>query len=168
MTRPAWPFAVAVIVVLTGALASCGGTDTDSGTPAAATTAQTPTATVTPAAIVRTPAATPAVPPTPTRTPVPGCAQGPSAPPATYYGFGLDTGDVVAAVNTRSGCEVVCEESEVDGDGFWIVRIAGDNVCGVREGDVIVFTINGEPTEKSEIWLAGGVAGDVANGISLR
>ena len=75
---------------------------------------------------------------------------------------------MVAAVNTRSGCDVVCEESEVDGDGFWIVRIAGDNVCGVREGDVIVFAVNGEPTTKSEIWLAGGVPGDVANGISLR
>ena len=49
-----------------------------------------------------------------------------------------------------------------------MVRIAGDNVCGVREGDEIVFTIDGEPTTHTEQWLADGVPADVANGISLE
>ncbi len=160
MSTRSWlpvPALLAAFAALALALAACGGgseSDRDSGD-----------ATVTGPG----PAATSVATPPPTRTPIAGCPPGPSVPPATYYGFGLDQGDVVRTFNTRAGCEnVVCEQSEVDGEGFWVVRIAGDNVCGVREGDEIVFTVNGELTTHTEHWLALGVPADIANGISLE
>lgn len=108
-------------------------------------------------------------PPLVIRTPVPGCAQDATAPPAIYYGFGLAEGEVVMVFNTRPGCEqVVCEETEVDGDDFWVLRVAGDNVCGPREGDAMVFTIDGEPAGVSETGSAGLAPADVQSGISLR
>lgn len=115
----------------------------------------------------QTPAVTPE--PTPVRTPVAGCSQGPAAPPAIYYGFGLDPGEVVAAFNTRTGCEeIVCEQAEVNGDGFWVMRIAGDNVCGPQPGDTVIFAIGGEAVDHTESWISGGVPADVARGIVLR
>jgi hypothetical protein len=98
-----------------------------------------------------------------------GSAQGPTAPPAIYYGFGLDEGDLVATFNTRAGCEqVLCEQALVNGDGFGVLRIAGDAVCGVEDGDTIVFAVNGEPVDHTESWASGGVPADVARGIALR
>ena len=173
--------AFAAALLLAAALAGCGGgSDSPTGaadagdanaTDAAAPAASTPAArTPRPAAQPQTatPAPPPSASPTPTRTPVPGCPQGPAAPPATYYGFGLDPGDVVASLNTRTGCEVLCEQAVVDSDGLWVLRIAGDNVCGVREGDVIEFTVNGQPTAPTETWAPGGVPTDAAQGITLR
>ena len=44
--------------------------------------------------------------------------------------------------STRRGCEdIVCERSTVDDGGFWIVRIAGDTICGVRNGDTITLDV---------------------------
>jgi hypothetical protein len=121
---------------------------------AAATGTATATATAT-----ATPVPASTAPPLVIRTPVPGCAQDATAPPAIYYGFGLAEGEVVMVFNTRPGCEqVVCEETEVD----------GDNVCGPREGDAMVFTIDGEPAGVSETWSAGLAPTDVQRGISLR
>ncbi|HJM88494.1 MAG TPA: hypothetical protein QF624_02565 [Dehalococcoidia bacterium] len=107
---------------------------------------------------------------TATRTAVPGCSPGPSAPPAIYYGFELAEGAVVTTFNsTRPGCEdIVCERSTVDDGGFWIVRIAGDSICGVRNGDTIIFKIGEEFSAHEETWVAGGVPADVAQGIALR
>ena len=173
MSTRAWPPVLAVLAVLALALAACGGgseSDRDSGDatvtgPGRAATSATTSAPTGAADAPSTPTATPA----PTRAPIAGCPPGPSAPPATYYGFGLDQGAVVKTLNTRAGCEnIVCEQSEVDGEGFWVVRIAGDNVCGVREGDEIVFTVDDELTTHTEHWLAGGVPADVARGISLQ
>lgn len=125
------------------------------GSPSAAATQ-----TVTPPTVVA---------PAATRTAVPGCARGATAPPAIYYGFGLVEGELVVAFNTRPGCEgIVCEFSEVDGDGFWVLRVAGDNVCGVREGDRVIFTIDGQPSGQSAAWSAGDAPTDVQRGISLR
>ncbi len=167
MSTRTWPPVLAALAALALTLAACGGgseSDRDSGD--ATVTGTGPAATSVATAATASPAPT-ATPP-PTRTPIAGCPPGPSAPPATYYGFGLDEGDVVKTFNTREGCEnIVCEQSEVDGEGFWIVRIAGDNVCGVREGDEIVFTVDDDLTTHTEHWLAGGVPADVANGIAL-
>ena len=162
--------AVAAVLLIATALASCGGdSDADSATNAAATdVAATPTVPPQTASPTPAPAASPAATPAPTRTAVAGCPQGPSAPPATYYGFGLDPGDVVTSLNTRPGCEVVCEQAVVDSDALWVLRIAGDNVCGVREGDVIEFTVNGEPVTPTETWAPGGAPADAAQGITLR
>ena len=183
MSTRAWPPVFAALAALALALAVCGGgseADRDAGdaTSAGAGPAPTSVATAAPAGATAAPStptgataapSTPTATPPPTRAPIAGCPAGPSAPPATYYGFGLDEGVVVRTFNTRAGCEnIVCEQSEVDVDGFWVVRIAGDNVCGVREGDEIVFTVNEEPTTHTERWLAGGVPADVANGISLE
>ncbi len=173
MSTRAWLPVLAALAALALALAACGGdseSNRDSGDATATGPDPAATSVASPAPSGATAApSTPTATPPPTRTPIAGCPPGPSAPPASYYGFGLDQGDVVKTFNTRAGCEnVVCEQSEVDGDGFWVVRIAGDNVCGVREGDEIVFTVNDEPTTHTEHWLAGGVPADVANGISLE
>ncbi len=173
MSTRTWAPVLAALAALALALAACGGeseADRDSGDATSAGTGSAPTsvATLAPAGTTAAPS-TPTATPSPTRAPIAGCPAGPSAPPATYYGFGLDQSVVVRTFNTRAGCEnIVCEQSEVDGDGFWVVRIAGDNVCGVREGDEIVFTVDDEPTTHTEQWLAGGVPADVANGILLE
>lgn len=132
--------------------------------PSADSPAAVPTRTAT-----LTPATATLVAPVITRTPVPGCARGATAPPAIYYGYGLAEGEVVAAFNTRPGCEqIVCEQTEVDGDGLWVLRVAGDNVCGVRDGDRVIFTIDGEPSGVSAVWSAGDAPADAQRGITLR
>jgi hypothetical protein len=71
--------------------------------------------------------------------------------------------------STRRGCEdIVCERSTVDDGGFWIVRIAGDTICGVRNGDTIIFKIGEEFSAHQETWVTGGVPTDVTQGIALR
>jgi hypothetical protein len=73
------------------------------------------------------------------------------------------------AFNTRPGCEqIICEQTEVGGDGFWVLRVAGDNVCGVQEGDGVIFTIDGEVSAVTTTWSAGRVPEDVQRGMSLR
>jgi len=125
-----------------------------------------PTATPT---VTATATAAPTATPVPRRTAAPGCAQGATAPPSIYYGFGLTEGEVVMAFNTRPGCEqIICEQTEVDGDGFWVLRVAGDNVCGVQQGDGVIFTIDGEVSAVTTTWSAGRVPEDVQRGMSLR
>ncbi len=132
--------------------------------PSADSPAAVPTRTATPQ-----PATPTAVAPVVTRTAVAGCARGATAPPAIYYGFGLTEGEVVVAFNTRAGCEqIVCEQTQVDGDGFWVLRVAGENVCGVREGDRVIFTIDGRASDVSVLWSAGDAPADVQRGIALR
>ncbi len=161
------------------AVACSGGSDdAANGTPGPAARATQSTllrpSTDSPAAVpvrTATPSPTPAptVAPVITRTAVPGCARGATAPPAIYYGFGLTEGELVAAFNTRPGCEqIVCEQSEVDGDGFWVLRVAGDNVCGVHEGDPVIFTIDGEPSGEVAVWSAGDAPVDRERGMLLR
>lgn len=132
--------------------------------PSADSPAAVPTRTATPEPATPEPVA-----PVVTRTAVPGCARGATAPPAIYYGFGLTEGEVVIAFNTRAGCEqIVCEQTEVDGDGFWVLRVAGDNVCGVREGDRVIFTVDGQRSDVSALWSAGDAPADAQRGIALR
>ncbi len=157
MTRPVWPSAIAVLVVLTAAFAACGGEDSDH---------KEPPIVVADGVIVEE-ILGPDILYMPVIPPSDGCPQGPNVAPASYYGFGLEPGALVVATNTTPGCEMVCEQSVVSGTGFWIVRIAGDNECGVREGHVISFTVDGKLATQSEIWRSGGVPDDVTNGISL-
>ena len=157
--RPA-PAAAALLAILS--LAVFGVACSGGGDQAANSGAPVPSA--------RT--ATPELAATAQRTAVPGCSReppAPPAPPAIYYGFGLDEGELVTTFNTRAGCEqVLCGQSPVNGDGFWVVRIAGDSVCGVQDGDTIVFAVNGERVDHAESWVSGGVPADVARGIALR
>jgi len=182
LSLPARPLVVAALALALAAGCGGGADEPGDGPPGPArnatpstllrasasspSAAATGTATVT-ATATATP--TPTVQPLVTRTPVPGCAQGATTPPAIYYGFGLAEGEVVMVFNTRPGCDqVVCEETVVDGDGFWVLRVAGDNVCGPRDGDAMVFTIDGEAAAAGAVWSAGLAPADRQRGISLR
>ncbi|MDP6605807.1 MAG: hypothetical protein QF664_06065 [Dehalococcoidia bacterium] len=184
--RPA-PAAAALLAILSLAVfgVACSGGGDQAANSGGVTAAGSATATPEPAAtsslLVRPSSdapvpsartATPELAATAQRTAVPGCSReppAPPAPPAIYYGFGLDEGELVTTFNTRAGCEqVLCEQSPVNGDGFWVVRIAGDSVCGVQDGDTIVFAVNGERVDHAESWVSGGVPADVARGIALR
>ena len=85
-------------------------------------------------------------------------------PPASYYGAGLERGDVVTA--SIGGTE--CGSDTVDGSGTWAIFVyAGD--CGGKAstGATVAFAVNGAPAEQTEAWRPGGTPDDTTNGITL-
>ena len=85
-------------------------------------------------------------------------------PPASYYGAGLERGDVVTA--SIGGTE--CGSDTVDGSGTWAIFVyAGD--CGgeASTGATVAFAVNGAPAEQTEAWRPGGTPDDTTNGITL-
>ena len=85
-------------------------------------------------------------------------------PPATYYGGGLEAGDVVTASIGGSRCR----EGVVGGSGRWVIVIpAGDCYGRAIVGALVTFAIDGRTAEQTATWLPGGVPDDTANGIAL-
>ena len=85
-------------------------------------------------------------------------------PPASYYGGGLERGDVVTA--SIGGTE--CGSDTVGGTGQWAIFVyAGD--CGGKAstGATVAFAVNGAPAEQTEAWRPGGTPDDTTNGITL-
>jgi hypothetical protein len=72
--------------------------------------------------------------------------------PFTAYGIGHHDGDVIEA----SIGGVACASTTVDSDGNWILQIDSSAACSPSEGDSISFTHNGDSTEETATWSAGG------------
>ena len=93
-----------------------------------------------------------------------GGAGAPGVRTATFYGGGLDVGDVVTA--SIGGAE--CGEATVGDDGGWSIAVA-EGGCGGRAapGAVVAFAIDGRAAAQTATWQAGGLPDDVAGGIAL-
>lgn len=84
-------------------------------------------------------------------------------PPFTAYGTGLESGAVVEAWIGDDACG----EATVDGDGNWLIYVQAGGDCAPVDGDEISFTIDGDATNETATYSAGGAPEDVAEGISL-
>lgn len=84
-------------------------------------------------------------------------------PPFTAYGTGLDAGDEVTAIVDGADCG----SATADADGNWLIYVEASGDCAPTDGDEISFTLNGEATNETATYSAGGAPADVANGISL-
>ena len=89
---------------------------------------------------------------------------GPPVLPASFYGGGLDAGDVV----TASIGGAACDEAEAGADGGWSILVE-EGGCGGKavDGAVVAFAINGVPAGQTATWRAGGLPDDREDGIPL-
>ena len=85
-------------------------------------------------------------------------------PPATYYGAGLDAGDVVFVMIG----DALCGTTTVDARGAWnmVVQAGGCSGAAVA-GATVTFAVNGVPAEQTATWRAGFVPENPASGITL-
>ena len=85
-------------------------------------------------------------------------------PPATYYGGGLDSGDVVTVMIGDNSCGT----ATADANGQWNVVVQAGGCDGAAiAGATVMFMIGDEAAEQTATWRGGFVPDDVANGITL-
>ena len=84
--------------------------------------------------------------------------------PASFYGGGLDAGDVV----TASIDGAACGEAEVGDGGGWSILVE-EGGCGGKavDGATIAFAIDGRAARPTATWRAGGLPDDREGGIAL-
>lgn len=86
-----------------------------------------------------------------------------TAAPFTAYGSGVEAGaEVEAFVGGRT-----CGSTTADASGQWTLQIATSDPCRPRAGDTITFRLDGQRTNGSATFAAGGAPEDVASGIPL-
>ena len=86
------------------------------------------------------------------------------APPAAYYGGGLDAGDVVTVMIGDNSCGT----ATVDANGQWSVTVADRGCDGAAvDGATVTFMIGDEAAEQTATWRAGGTPENIATGIAL-
>ena len=84
-------------------------------------------------------------------------------PPATYYGIATAGDEIGAWIDGA-----LCESSTADADGGWVVTMNDGSCDGAAvSGATVAFTLNGDLTEQTETWSAGGAPADLVNGITL-
>ena len=83
---------------------------------------------------------------------------------ATFYGGGLEAGDVVTA--SIGGVE--CGRTEADESGGWSIVIP-PGACGggAVDGAAVAFAIDGRAAAAEAAWRSGGQPDDVSSGITL-
>ena len=85
-------------------------------------------------------------------------------PPATYYGAGLDAGDVVTVMIGDASCGT----ATVDASGQWSVVVQSGECGGAaRDGATVTFKIGDEAAEQTATWRGGFVPENTATGITL-
>ena len=84
--------------------------------------------------------------------------------PASFYGGGLDAGDVV----TASIDGAACGKAEVGDGGGWSILVE-EGGCGGKavDGATIAFAIDGRAARPTATWRAGGLPDDREGGIAL-
>ena len=84
--------------------------------------------------------------------------------PASFYGGGLDAGDVV----TASIDGAACGEAEAGAGGGWSILVE-EGGCGGKaaDGATIAFAIDGRAARPTATWRAGGLPDDREGGIAL-
>ena len=85
-------------------------------------------------------------------------------PPATFYGRGLEAGDIVTA--SIGGAE--CGRSTADATGGWSIIIQ-PAACGgaAVDGAAVTFALNGRAATPAGTWRTNGLPDDVERGITL-
>ena len=86
-----------------------------------------------------------------------------TAPPATYFGAGLDPGDEVQARIGSSSCGTVTATSA----GEWVIIVQVTATCQPATGSKVTFAVNGAPAEEIETWRPGGVPANLTLGMTL-
>ncbi len=92
----------------------------------------------------------------------PASAQQPA--PYTSYGVGQKPGATIAANIAGRSCGAGVT---VNAQGEWLLRIAMTDACTPRAGDVVSFSVDGQPAEQTVTWSEGGAPANAATGIAL-
>ena len=92
----------------------------------------------------------------------PASAQQPA--PYTSYGVGQKPGATIAANIAGRSCGAGVT---VNAQGEWLLRIAVADACTPRAGDVVSFSVDGQPAEQTVNWSEGGAPANAATGIAL-
>lgn len=95
-------------------------------------------------------------------TVAPAAAQ--QAAPYTAYGIGLKAGAMIGAnIGGRSCGPAVA----VTAAGTWLMSISVTSACAPGAGDVVSFSVDGQPAEQTVTWSEGGAPANPATGIAL-